>query len=63
MALETILTLVVALGLPLWLVTEDLMIRFADQRAKRKAPEPKVAASPATREPRGPLKRSPSHVA
>jgi hypothetical protein len=62
MAMEAILTLVVVLGLPLWLLAEDLMLRFADQRAKRNAVEPKVAASPVTREPRGPLKRSSSHV-
>lgn len=62
MPMETLLTLVIALGVPLWLVAEELVHRFADKHSGSKAVEPKVAASPTTRDPRRPLETS-SHVA
>jgi len=62
METETVLTFVVVLGLPLWLVAEELVHRFADKRASAKAVEPKVAAAPTTRDHRRSLERS-SHIA
>jgi len=62
MPMETLLTFVVVLGLPLWLVAEELVHRFSDRRAKRPAPQPKVAVGPAGREHRRPLETS-SHTA
>lgn len=62
MAMETVLTFVIVLGLPLWLVAEELVHRFADKQAALKAVEPKVAASPTTRDHRRPAEAS-SHLA
>ena len=62
MPMETLLTFVVVLGLPLWLVAEELVHRFSDRRAPLPAPKPKVAAGPAAREHRRPLETS-SHTA
>lgn len=62
MPMETLLTFVVVLGLPLWLVAEELVHRFTDTRAGSKAVEPRVAAGPTTRDHRRPLATS-SHVA
>jgi hypothetical protein len=53
---------VVVLGLPLWLVAEDLVHRFADKRARLKAVEAKVPAGAASRDHPQPLESS-SHVA
>jgi hypothetical protein len=62
MPLETVLTLVVVLGLPLWLVAEELVSRFGDKQARSRAAKPSAAASPAKRGHRRPQETS-SHVA
>ncbi len=62
MPMETLLTFVVVLGLPLWLVAEELVHRFSDKRARLPAAQPKVAAGSTTRDHRRPLETS-SHTA
>ena len=62
MPLETLLTLVVVLGLPLWLVAEELVSTFTGKRAGLKAVEPRAAAGATKRDNRRPEERS-SHVA
>jgi hypothetical protein len=60
MPMETLLTLVIVLGVPLWLTAEELMHRFGDQ--ERGSDEPAVVARPTPSEPRRVLETS-SHVA
>ena len=62
MPMETLLTLVIALGVPFWLAAEELLHRFAGKRSGLKAVKPTVAASLSTVGPRRPLKAS-SHIA
>ena len=62
MPMETLLTFVVVLGVPLWLVAEELVHRFADKDTGSKAAQPTLTATPATADPRRPLETS-SHVA
>ena len=62
MPMETLLTIVVALGVPLWLVAEELIHRFADRRSRPKVVEPRVVRGATTADTRRPLQTS-SHVA
>jgi hypothetical protein len=60
--METLLTFVIVLGVPLWLAAEELVHRFGEKDSGLKAVEPTIAASPATPDPRRALETS-SHVA
>ena len=62
MPMQTVLTFVIILGVPLWLVAEELLHRFGDKDSGLKAVEPRVAGASTTGEPRRPLETS-SHVA
>jgi hypothetical protein len=62
MPMETLLTLVIVLGVPLWLAAEEILHWFADKRSRVQAVEPKVAAASTKATPRRPLETS-SHVA
>ena len=63
MPMETLLTLAIILGVPLWLAAEELLHRFRDQDSGPKVVEPPVTAGPARRETRPPLETTTSHVA
>jgi hypothetical protein len=60
--METLLTFAIILGVPLWLVAEEIIHRFGDERSELKAVEPSVTATSSTRDARQPMETS-SHVA
>jgi hypothetical protein len=62
MPMETLLTLVIALGVPLWLAAEEILHWFPDKQSRVQAVEPKVAAAPTKANARRPLETS-SHIA
>jgi hypothetical protein len=60
--METLLTLAIILGVPFWLVAEELMHRFRDLRGERKTVKPPVTARHSKRAARQPMETS-SHMA
>ena len=62
MPMETLLTLVIVLGVPLWLAAEELLHWLADKRSRAQAVEPRVAAGATKASRHRPLETS-SHVA
>lgn len=65
MPMETLLTLAIILGVPLWLAVEELMHRFTDTRRGLKPVHPPVTAGVTTRDarPPKPSMETTSHVA
>jgi hypothetical protein len=63
MPMETLLTLAVILGVPLWLTAEELLHRFSDHQSGLKVSEPPVTAGSARRDARPPMETTTSHVA
>jgi hypothetical protein len=61
MPMETLLTLVIVLGVPLWLAAEELLHWLADKRSRVQAVEPQVATGRTKANRRRPLETS-SHV-
>jgi hypothetical protein len=64
MPMETLLTLAIILGVPLWLAAEELLHRFRDKPSGLKVVQAPVASGPAAkRDARPPMETTTSHVA